>query len=75
MAGLPSNVRPAPRPPGSLHGVGQARRVIQRLARFDAGTVSRTTNLAAHLIAGNRSMGFTPPTLNGTTCMTAAETR
>jgi hypothetical protein len=70
-AGMPSHVRPAAPPSGSFHGVGQARRIIQRLARFDAGTVSRTTNLAAHLIAGNRTAGFTPPTLNGTTCMTA----
>jgi hypothetical protein len=46
--------------------------IIQRVANFVAGTVSATTNLAAHLIAGNRDAGFTPPTLNGTQILSAA---
>lgn len=52
-------------------GTGHAP-VIQRVANFVAGTVTETTNLAAHVIAGNRDMGFTPPTLNGTAAMSAA---
>ena len=46
--------------------------VVQRAASFVAGPVSATTNLASHLIAGNRDAGFTPPTLNGATIMSAA---
>ncbi|MCX6047082.1 MAG: DUF4157 domain-containing protein [Chloroflexi bacterium] len=46
--------------------------VMQRVANFVAGTVNATTNLAAHVIAGNRDMGFTPPTLNGTTILSDA---
>ncbi len=46
--------------------------VMQRVANFVAGTVNATTNLAAHVIAGNRDMGFTPPTLNGTTILSGA---
>jgi len=46
--------------------------IIQRVATFVAGTVSATTNLAAHLISGRRDAGFTPPTLNGTTILSAA---
>jgi hypothetical protein len=46
--------------------------VIQRAANFVAGTVNATTNLAAHLIAGRRDGGFTPPTLNGTQILSAA---
>lgn len=46
--------------------------VIQRVATFKPGTVSATTNLATHVIAGRRDMGFTPPTLNGTTILSVA---
>lgn len=46
--------------------------IIQRVATFVAGTVSATTNLASHLIAGRRDAGFTPPTLNGSTILSAA---
>ena len=67
--------------PGGHRGAGQLARptmrgsdvpVIQRVASFVAGTVSATTNLAAHVIAGRRDMGFTPPTLNGTAALSAA---
>jgi hypothetical protein len=46
--------------------------VIQRVAKWVAGTETATTNLAAHVISGKRDMGFTPPTLNGTAAMSAA---
>ncbi|SRR6266496_411652 len=46
--------------------------VIQRATNFAAGTISETTNLAAHVISGKRDMGFTPPTLNGTTILSGA---
>jgi hypothetical protein len=46
--------------------------VVQRATNFAAGTVSATTNLAAHLIAGQRTAGLTPPTLNSTTILSAA---
>ncbi len=45
--------------------------VVQRVATFVPGTVSSTTNLASHVIAGRRDMGFTPPTLNGTAILSA----
>lgn len=45
--------------------------VVQRAATFTAGTVTATTNLAAHFIAGQRAVGFTPPTLNGSTILSA----
>ncbi|MBM3235923.1 DUF4157 domain-containing protein [Candidatus Poribacteria bacterium] len=46
---------------------------IQRAANFVAGTVNATTNMAAHVIAGNMDAGFTPPTLNGAQILSAAE--
>jgi hypothetical protein len=49
--------------------------LIQRAANFVAGTVSATTNMAAHIIAGNMNAGFTPPTLNGTQILSAAAAR
>jgi len=49
--------------------------VIQRAANFVAGTVNATTNMAAHIIAGNFNAGFTPPTLNGTQILSAAAAR
>lgn len=52
--------------------VGQAKAVMQRATAFAAGPVTSTTNLAAHVIAGNRDMGFTPPTLNGNTILSTA---
>jgi hypothetical protein len=49
--------------------------VIQRAANFVAGTVSATTNMAAHVIAGNMDAGFTPPTLNGSQILSTAAAR
>src|SRR6266704_24255 len=46
--------------------------VIQRATNFAAGTISETTNLAAHVISSKRDMWFTPPTLNGTTILSGA---
>lgn len=48
--------------------------VIQRTASFVAGTVNATTNMAAHLIAGNMDAGFTPPVLNGSTVLSTGAT-
>lgn len=46
--------------------------VIQRATSFVAGSVSSTINQASHLIGGGRDAGFTPPTLNGSTILSAA---
>jgi hypothetical protein len=57
---IAGRVKPVAPPP-----VTQAARVVQRASSFVAGTVTSTTNLAAHVIAGNFNAGYTPPTLNG----------
>jgi hypothetical protein len=49
--------------------------VIQRVANFVSGAVSATTNMALHLVASKRDAGFTPPTLNGTTILSAEAAR
>jgi len=46
--------------------------VIQRATNFAAGTVSETSNIAADLIGGSSTIGFTPPTLNGTAILSGA---